>query len=207
MAKYNDYGWRNGSFTEAHSYILPALLKMLSEKNKVILDVGCGNVAIANFLIGEGYNVYGIDASSTGIKLANKISPDRFFKQDLTYGVLPVELSELQFTTIISTEVIEHMYNPRQYVAFCRNILEKNGGGELIISTPYHGYLKNLAIALCNGYDRHFTALWDGGHIKFWSYKTLTMLLEEFGFEVVEFQGVGRLHYLSKSMIIKAVIN
>ena len=206
MTDYHDYGWECGSFTEAHSYILPALLKMLPEKDKVILDVGCGNGAIANFLIGKGYNVYGIDASSTGIKLANKISPERFFKQDLTYGVLPVELSALQFSAIISTEVIEHLYNPRQYVTFCRNILEKNGGGELIISTPYHGYLKNLAIALCNGYDRHFTALWDGGHIKFWSYKTLTLLLEEFGFEVVEFQGVGRLHYLWKSMIIKAII-
>ena len=61
------------------------------------------------------------------------------------------------------------------------------GGGEMIISTPYHGYLKNLALAITGKFDRHFTVLWDGGHIKFWSVKTLTKLLNEFGFEVVEF--------------------
>lgn len=79
-------------------------------------------------------------------------------------------------------------------------------GGEIIISTPYHGYLKNLVISLLNGWDKHFTALWDGGHIKFWSRKTLTQLLEEFGFEIVAFKGSGRLPYLWKSMFIKAQI-
>lgn len=54
--------------------------------------------------------------------------------------------------------------------------------------------------------DKHFTALWDGGHIKFWSKRTLTQLLEEFGFEIIEFKGSGRLPYLWKSMFIKARI-
>jgi len=80
----------------------------------------------------------------------------------------------------------------------------KWGGGEMIISTPYHGYLKNLALAITGKMDSHFTVLWDGGHIKFWSVKTLTKLLNEFGFEVVEFRGSGRLPYLWKSMFVRA---
>ena len=49
--------------------------------------------------------------------------------------------------------------------------------------------------------DNHFTALWDYGHIKFWSFKTLRLLLEEAGFKEVTFQRVGRIPMLAKSMI------
>ena len=52
--------------------------------------------------------------------------------------------------------------------------------------------------------DAHFTALWDHGHIKFWSYKTLTILLEEAGFTDVKFSRVGRIAPLAKSMIATA---
>ena len=54
-----------------------------------------------------------------------------------------------------------------------------------------------------NKWDDHHTVLWDDGHIKFWSKKTLTKLLEEFGFTVTNFKGAGRLPYLWKSMVIK----
>ena len=69
-----------------------------------------------------------------------------------------------------------------------------------------HGYLKNLALAICGGMDRHYTALWDGGHIKFWSKGTITKLLSEQGFQLDEFTGCGRLPYFWKSMIIRSKI-
>ena len=52
--------------------------------------------------------------------------------------------------------------------------------------------------------DQHFTALWDNGHIKFWSIKTLTKLLSEAGFIDIRFHRVGRLAALAKSMIAVA---
>jgi hypothetical protein len=73
-----------------------------------------------------------------------------------------------------------------------------------IISTPYHGYLKNLVLALGNKWDLHFTPLWDCGHIKLWSRKTLSQLLNEGGFRVVRFIGAGRVPFLWKSMIMVA---
>jgi hypothetical protein len=42
-------------------------------------------------------------------------------------------------------------------------------GGVAFISTPNHGYLKTLALAVTGKMDAHFTASWDGGHIKFFS--------------------------------------
>lgn len=73
-----------------------------------------------------------------------------------------------------------------------------------MISTPYHGYLKNLALSVFNKWDKHHTPLWHGGHVKFWSRKTLTQLLEANGFKVTEFHGAGRLPWLWKSMILVA---
>lgn len=76
--------------------------------------------------------------------------------------------------------------------------------GPAILSTPYHGYLKNPALALSGRMDAHFTALWDHGHIKFWSMKTLGELLREAGFVDVRFERVGRVPALAKAMIAVA---
>jgi 2-polyprenyl-6-hydroxyphenyl methylase/3-demethylubiquinone-9 3-methyltransferase len=77
-------------------------------------------------------------------------------------------------------------------------------GGLAIVSTPYHGYWKNLALAAMGRMDSHFTALWDHGHIKFWSIKTLGALLREVGFVDLRFHRAGRVPALAKSMIAVA---
>ena len=174
--------------------------------NKCILDLGCGNGVIANHLISLGYNVYGTDASESGIAFAREQNPDRFFIQDLSSGELPQELKSLQFDTIISTEVIEHLYDPYIFIEFCRKILA-GSKGELILSTPYHGYLKNLMLGILNKWDSHYDPLWQGGHIKLWSLKSLTRLLNKYNFNVTGFKGCGRLPYLWMSMLIKAKLS
>ena len=96
----------------------------------------------------------------------------------------------------------DSLYSPHHLPQFAAPLLKDKG--VLIITTPYHGYLKNLALSLFNKWDHHHTALWHGGHIKFWSKKTLSTLLADNGFELVAFSGVGRLPWLWKSMVIVA---
>ena len=57
---------------------------------------------------------------------------------------------------------------------------------------PYHGYLKNFALAVTGKMDSHFTALWLGGHIKFFSIQTLGQLLKDAGAKKIQFLRVGR---------------
>ena len=49
--------------------------------------------------------------------------------------------------------------------------------------------------------DKHFTALWDHGHIKFWSRHTLTRLLTEAGLTVERIDRIGRVPQLAKTML------
>jgi 2-polyprenyl-6-hydroxyphenyl methylase/3-demethylubiquinone-9 3-methyltransferase len=49
--------------------------------------------------------------------------------------------------------------------------------------------------------DSHFTALWEGGHIKFWSRGTINQLFDHAGFDEIGFHRVGRMPLLAKSMI------
>lgn len=207
VSEYRDYGYENNNSCQVRNYIFKPILKHVkTDKDKVILDVGCGNGWLVNELIKIGYDAYGIDASYTGIHIANQLNSGRFYVHDVNNEDCPAELTNKKFKVIISTEVIEHLYNPKRYIQFCKSILLLAGGGKLIITTPYHGYLKNVLLAVAGKMDHHYSPLWLGGHIKFWSESTLTKLLTEEGFSVENFEGCGRIPYLWKSMLVEASI-
>jgi len=204
MSEYKDYGYYNANSCHAFFYIEKSLLSLLDKNiNKCILDLGCGNGHLVNYLISQGFNVYGTDASENGIAIARQQNPDRFFIQDFSTDELPEQLRDMPFDTIISTEVIEHLYDPYKFIELCKKILSGTKG-QLILSTPYHGYLKNLMLSVLNKWDTHIDPLWQGGHIKFWSKKTLSHLLNRYDFKITTFKGCGRIPYLWMSMIIKA---
>ena len=155
---------------------------------------------MAHDLAGCGYDLIGVDPSLSGIEQGLKTHPGlKLFQgssdEDLAakYGSFPV---------VLSFEVIEHVYFPRQFARRIWDLVEPSG--MVILSTPYHGYLKNCALAISGRLDAHFTALWDHGHIKFWSFKTLGQLLRESGFVELTFYRVGRIPVLAKSMIVTA---
>src|ERR1700748_3486225 len=176
MTDYKDYGFPDGTPSHTFNYLHAPLVSLLDKsKNRFILDLGCGNGHLVNFLVSEGFNAYVTDASEEGVKIARETHPERFFIQDLSTGKLPDGLQNIEFDTIVSTEVIEHLYDPNGFISFCKQAL--NGKGEIIISTPYPGYLKNLFLSIFNKWDYHFSPMWYGGHIKFWSRKTLSEAL------------------------------
>jgi len=166
-----------------------------------VVDIGCGNGALCRELTRRGYEVVGCDPSADGVRLARSAAPELVFHQ-IGVDEGPSTVGNESFDVAIATEVIEHLIKPRNLLRFATRLLRP--GGHLIITTPYHGYLKNLVLALTNKWDSHLTPFWDGGHIKFWSRKTLSHLLNEEGFRVVQFIGAGRVPLLWKSMIVVA---
>lgn len=195
-----EYLYDSHETNDSHTILLPAVDKMVEEFSpNTIFDLGCGNGSVARHLSSR-CTVTGIDPSISAVAIANKAYPDIRIERGSAYDDLGARYGT--FDMVLSLEVVEHLYDPR---TFARNIYQLlNPGGTAIISTPYHGYLKNLALAVTGRMDAHFWALWDGGHIKFWSIRTLSILLKEAGFDILRFERVGRIRALAKSMIAVA---
>ncbi len=196
------YTYHSAEHSHAHAYLMPCVTGILSGRGAGlrIFDLGCGNGSVAHALAGLGHEVAGVDPSKEGIAHANAAYPELRLERGDAYEPLAERFG--QFDAVVSLEVVEHLYAPRDYARTLAALIRP--GGFAIVSTPYHGYLKNLALALSGKMDRHFTALWDHGHIKFWSIATLTTLLEEAGLRVAEVHRVGRIPALAKGMVLVA---
>ena len=204
---YVDYGYRSAVPCHVHSRILPAILRFLqpalskaSSRRPRVLDVGCGNGALCGELLARGCDVVGIDLSVSGIEIARRTHPSGRFENLAASEGLLASLGEPPFDAVVSTEVVEHLYAPRPYARGCFEAVRP--GGRFVCTTPYHGYLKNLAISVCGKWDSHANPLWDGGHIKLWSRRSLSRLLTETGFRNPQFAGVGRVPGLWMSMAV-----
>lgn len=200
-----EYEYANSNLNCAHDYLIAPILSFLSTRTRTgakILDLGCGNGSLTNFIAQQGYQATGMEESPSGVTMAQKNFPQCKFLEGSIYVPPPLEND---FDVVISVEVVEHLFYPRELVKLAQKCLKP--GGHLIVTTPYHGYWKNLVLALSGKMDHHFHVLWDGGHIKFFSVKTLSELLETEGYSDLEFKFVGRFPYLWKSMLCCAVFN
>jgi 2-polyprenyl-3-methyl-5-hydroxy-6-metoxy-1,4-benzoquinol methylase len=199
------YGYSNAALGHEHAYLLPAVQSVLknhfstnTRPDKRIFDLGCGNGSVALYFAKLGYAVTGVDPSTSGIAVANSQSPELALSVGSAYDNLASKFGS--FPLVMSLEVVEHVYAPRDYAKTVCELTES--GGLAVISTPYHSYFKNLSLAISGKMDSHFTALWDHGHIKFWSVKTLSALFAEQGMVLEDVKRVGRFPLLAKSMIL-----
>lgn len=198
-----NYGW-NAHVPHSCAYLFDPVIELLRGLGaRRVLDLGCGNGHLAGGLKQRGWDVVGVDPDAGGVALARSSFPEvRFYRTGVSSDPTELLSHEAPFEAVVSTEVIEHLYAPRLLPIYAARVLGPRG--HLILTTPYHGYWKNLAVSLFDRWDHHHTALWEGGHVKFFSRATLTRLLEENGFEVTGFHGVGRLPWLWKSMALVA---
>lgn len=181
-------------------YIWPVLMAILEAHaggKRRVFEIGSGNGATANMLAGRGYSVIGIDPAVEGVEIARRSFPRASFHlgsayDDLagTYGTFPI---------VISLEVIEHCFSVKAYLETMFKLLEPRGLG--VISTPFHGYWKNLALSVADKWDSHHDPLWEGGHIKFFSENLLARALRDAGFTEISFRRAGRIPVFAKSTI------
>jgi 2-polyprenyl-6-hydroxyphenyl methylase/3-demethylubiquinone-9 3-methyltransferase len=190
----------------ADQYLVPVVLKILRRisagRRLRLVDVGCGDGYGAASYAAAGHEVQGFDASAEEIQRARQAHPDLRLEVASIYDADIVARWNGPVDGVVALEVVEHLFDPKAFFTQTHRLL--NEGGRLIVSTPYHGYLKNLTLAVLGLWDRHHGVDWDGGHIKFFSWGSLSEMARKAGFRNPRFIGVGRIPFLWKSMVLTA---
>ena len=199
-----NYHYRDARPNPSHAYLWPVLDTVIARRPFPIrraFDIGCGNGTTSDRLHQQRFDVVGVDVASQGIEIATRMFPHVQFHVDSVYENLSVRYGT--FPLVVCFEVIEHLYDPRKLIQTIRGLLEP--GGTLVLSTPYHGFWKNLSLAVLDQWDSHHQPLRHGGHVKFFSIDTLSGLLREEGLEIEAMYRVGRsLPAFAKSMVAVA---
>ncbi len=151
----------------------------------LVLDAGCGNGLFAEYLVALGYQVKGIDIAEGAVVAARQRVPQGTFFAASLEETLPFEDEE--FNAIWCTEVFEHLFDVHRAMAELNRVLKP--GGHLIFTTPYHGRIKNVLIAMF-GFEAHYNPYIS--HIRFYTRKSLASCLDRAGFSVTAWAAVGR---------------
>jgi len=198
----HDLGWERQGFDWEHPWTpkkkqlsLASLSELGRPETVRILDYGCGDGIMVQFFHSEGYQVEGIDISEVVINNNTREFPH--LKFGLTTVDTPAPYPDASFDAIFCSEVIEHLYD----VNFVFNDFKRllRDGGQLMLTTPYHGLVKNLVIALFY-FETHYRPTWQ--HIRFFTKKSLTGVCLDHGFTPIKWSRVGRLAPLARSFFV-----
>lgn len=172
------------------------LLPELSPELRV-LDMGCGNGVATALLRRRCPGTVGTDISFAALRAARERSPDgRWVCATLERGF---PFADASFDVIHCCEVIEHLLDVPAALRTMHRLLRP--GGVLFLSTPYHGLVKNLALALF-AFDRHFDPV--GAHVRFFTVRSLGRLLRQEGFRVARTRCLGRFWPVWMNLVVWA---
>ena len=151
-----------------------------------VLDLGCGEGHFAGVLRDEGAEVVGVEVAQEAVRRAQAAHPGLDVRLVAPGGPWPFEDSF--FDLVWAGEVIEHVADTQAWLSEVRRVLRS--GGVLVLSTPDHGPLSILAMALR---PSRFDACFDprSDHLRFYTRRSLALLLGDFGFCEVTVRGAG----------------
>jgi SAM-dependent methyltransferase len=139
-----------------------------------ILDIGCGYGYFVRRALAAGFDAYGVDLSSDGIREAEKHAPGRVFRGTLD----DVEaLADRRFDVIFASHLIEHIPDPRPFIETL--VPRLNEGGIIMFVTP------NLDSWLARVSGRRWVSFKIPEHVAYYTPTTIGHLLEGAGLEVV----------------------
>jgi SAM-dependent methyltransferase len=146
-----------------------------------MLDVGCAMGFFIDEAKKRGWQVQGMDVSSFAVEYARS-----HFGLDVQHGALTeLDFPAGSYDLITLMDVIEHVPDPTAYVRRAAELLRS--GGVLVLATPDVDSLPaRLAGEKWVGYKL------SEEHIYYFSVKTLTRMLYDDGFEVVNVRHVGK---------------
>lgn len=132
--------YRDDSDLNLRSFLLNErrciVLNLVKGKQGRVLDVGCGPAILAEGLLEQKFNVWGIDPSRKMIDIGKKrLSNPHAKKLHLAVGEAEeLNFSNSSFDIVICLGVLEYLENPVKAIKEMDRVLKKNG--RLIVSFP-----------------------------------------------------------------------
>ncbi len=112
-----------------------------------ILDIGCGGGLLCEPMVRLGATVTGVDALEKNVKTAKTHAKQGGVEVDYRHGTIEqmVEAGETPYDVVLNMEVIEHVANPRDFIADCAAMVRPGG---IMICSTINRTLKAFAFAI-----------------------------------------------------------
>ena len=156
---------------------------LMVEPGKKVLDIGCATGRVAEKLRKEkNCFVVGIEVNEAMAEIAKK----RCGKVIVANAekVKKINFPKGYFDIIIYADVLEHCSNPGEILVNLREYLSDRG--YLLISVPNVANWEIRLRLLMGKFDYKGGTILDTGHLKFFTLSSITRLIEQSGYEVVE---------------------
>lgn len=175
-----------------------------------VLDIGCGNGHLLYQLRKNHARLLGLEYSSDRLRQAKKNLDGLPFRGFLGSAERMTEIGSDSIDCIVSADTIEHI--PDVYAACDEMFRVLKPGGQIIINTPNIAFIKKRAMLLLGRFPSTSQpneglgsdVLFDGGHLHYFTYRSLRLLLERSGFSVesrIGYGKLGRLHSILPNIL------
>lgn len=191
---------RKGARLDDFDYKWPLVAGYIPREEGVrILDLGCGSGEVIGEMmrLNPRARFIGLDVARTALDLAAERYPQAAFYHITDGSRFPLDDDSVDF--LFASEVVEHIYDTHNAFAEMSRVLAP--GGRLLLTTPYHGLLKNILIALFF-FDRHFDPT--DAHVRFFTKRSLFSCLGAAGLMPLEYHYHGRIYPLSRTLLVLA---
>jgi ubiquinone/menaquinone biosynthesis C-methylase UbiE len=187
MSLYYDRYWSSRPGGGDFETKWPAIVRYVPRDGGVILEFGCGKGRLVEAMMGLNPHAryIGIDVSSVALEAAGRRMPSAEFHQVADGDCLPLPDESIDF--IMASEVMEHVYDTQKTFSELSRVLKP--GGSILVTTPYHGLIKDVLIVLFS-FDTHFDP--QGAHIRFFTKRSLFSCLSGANLRVGDFRYYGR---------------
>jgi predicted TPR repeat methyltransferase len=149
------------------------------EKNLSLLDIGCSTAGLGDALRDLPFNYKGVEPFESDFHIA----------VDKGHEVISCSVEQAfdtlneVFDFVVYADVLEHLVDPADVLKKSKVLLENDG--ILIISVPNVAHLWVRLQLLMGQWNYTERGILDKTHLRFFTRKSITKLLEENGFEIL----------------------
>ena len=173
------------------------LLRGRSPQTVKVLDASCASGGFVRFFKSLMLGVVAIDIAFDATRRTRRSVPGASVAVASAEEGLPFRNES--FDVVWFGETLAALFDGHNALSEFNRVLKPNG--LLVLTTPYHGRLKNLAIAL-HGFEKHYYP--DNYRIRFYNKKSLEVALIWSGFAPRYWKGVGGFWPLWQSLFVIA---